>query len=318
MDQPPAQNSLANAWFAARETLDLPAASPLVADFGNLLAGRHVAVLVTSAGRLASAATSAAHSWGSRGRQGVGTIGAANRRPAGYDAGRVGLSVDADENSAPSLATYFPASVLIPVAMLAQLPLAELKQFWPTRSRHTFAGTISSSTSGKRRSKRSATTIPRSGACRIDSRRTRALLRRSRRLRSSATPFATGEHAARGGAAGREEIAARIRPGGGSLQGRILRLFGQPSPPSSAAGLLAGVLLPGVALASLLAAFALGAPGGRNNEKKPAGLDTIEQLSGPLAQDLMPQQAVELQASLVPAPKPESIPAAKPARRAFA
>src|SRR5262249_25431332 len=57
--------------------------------------------------------------------------------------------------------------------------------------------------------------------------------------------------------------------GGGSLRGRILRLFGQPSPPTSAAGLLAGALLPSVALACLLAALAGRAPGG-NDDTKPA------------------------------------------------
>jgi beta-lactamase regulating signal transducer with metallopeptidase domain len=80
--------------------------------------------------------------------------------------------------------------------------------------------------------------------------------------------------------------------GGGSLRGRILRLFGQPSPPTGAAGLLAGALLPTVALASLLAAFAGGATGG-NDGKKPA---------------VSHEQADEK-----PPRKPEPAPASKPA-----
>ncbi|MEX2027431.1 MAG: M56 family metallopeptidase [Pirellulaceae bacterium] len=48
---------------------------------------------------------------------------------------------------------------------------------------------------------------------------------------------------------------------GGSLLARIQRLFGQPTPPASAASIIAGLLLPGAVLASVLAAFALDASG---------------------------------------------------------
>jgi beta-lactamase regulating signal transducer with metallopeptidase domain len=60
--------------------------------------------------------------------------------------------------------------------------------------------------------------------------------------------------------------------GGSSLPGRIQRLFGQPTPPSSAAGLTAAVLLPSVALAGVLAAFAGAAPAGNDGqaEAKPS------------------------------------------------
>ncbi len=56
--------------------------------------------------------------------------------------------------------------------------------------------------------------------------------------------------------------------GGGSLAGRIQRLFGQPTRPSSAAGLVAGVLLPSLTLASVLAAFAWAAPDGKAEQAK--------------------------------------------------
>ena len=56
---------------------------------------------------------------------------------------------------------------------------------------------------------------------------------------------------------------------GGSLRRRVLRLFGQPVPPTPAFGLLAGATLLSVAVASLLAAFAGGAPSG-GEERKPA------------------------------------------------
>jgi beta-lactamase regulating signal transducer with metallopeptidase domain/regulation of enolase protein 1 (concanavalin A-like superfamily) len=55
--------------------------------------------------------------------------------------------------------------------------------------------------------------------------------------------------------------------GGGSLRDRISRLFDRPSPPTRTAGLFAGVLLPTVALAGLLAALTACAHGG--DEKKP-------------------------------------------------
>jgi beta-lactamase regulating signal transducer with metallopeptidase domain len=68
---------------------------------------------------------------------------------------------------------------------------------------------------------------------------------------------------------GPEALLALGAGGGGSLRGRVLRLFDRPTPPTSAAGLMAGVLLASVVLASVLAAFVWGAPGG-NDEKKPA------------------------------------------------
>jgi beta-lactamase regulating signal transducer with metallopeptidase domain len=89
--------------------------------------------------------------------------------------------------------------------------------------------------------------------------------------------------------------------GGGSLRGRILRLFGRPTPPPGAAGLVAGVLLPSVALASVLAAFAWDAPGG-NDEKKPAISDLIKQLSDP-SQTRRDAAAAELQKSFVVPPR---------------
>jgi hypothetical protein len=91
--------------------------------------------------------------------------------------------------------------------------------------------------------------------------------------------------------------------GGGSLRGRISRLFGEPSRPTSAAGLAAGMLLPSVALASLLAAIAWGAPAG-NDEEKPAASDSTERLPDP-PQARRDATAADLQ-------KPVSAPAAKP------
>lgn len=70
--------------------------------------------------------------------------------------------------------------------------------------------------------------------------------------------------------------------GGGSLRGRILRLFGQSSPPTIAAGLLTGVLLPSVALAGLLVAFATGAPTDKSNAAaadKPATIQKDPQVA---------------------------------------
>jgi beta-lactamase regulating signal transducer with metallopeptidase domain len=67
---------------------------------------------------------------------------------------------------------------------------------------------------------------------------------------------------------GPEALLALGAGGGGSLRSRILRLFDRPTPPASAAGLTAGVLLPSVVLASVFAAFVWGAAGG-NDEKKP-------------------------------------------------
>jgi hypothetical protein len=94
--------------------------------------------------------------------------------------------------------------------------------------------------------------------------------------------------------------------GGASLRGRILRLFGRPTPPTSAAGLMAGVLLPGVALACVLAAFAWGAPGG-NDGKKPQ-VHSREQLPVPPAA----QDELDEQAEAKPPPKPDPLPAAQP------
>ncbi len=68
---------------------------------------------------------------------------------------------------------------------------------------------------------------------------------------------------------GPEALLALGAGGSGSLRGRILRLFDRPTPPTSAAGLTAGVLLPSVVLAGVFAAIVWGAPGG-NDEKKPA------------------------------------------------
>jgi beta-lactamase regulating signal transducer with metallopeptidase domain len=65
------------------------------------------------------------------------------------------------------------------------------------------------------------------------------------------------------------EALLALGAGGGSLRGRILRLFARPTPPTSAAGLTAGVLLPSVVLAGVFAAIVWGAPGGKD-EKKPA------------------------------------------------
>jgi hypothetical protein len=53
---------------------------------------------------------------------------------------------------------------------------------------------------------------------------------------------------------------------GSSLPGRIQRLFGQPTPPTSAVGLIAAVLLTSVALASVVAAFAWAAPAGNDEQ----------------------------------------------------
>src|SRR5262249_46415705 len=54
--------------------------------------------------------------------------------------------------------------------------------------------------------------------------------------------------------------------GGSSLPGRIQRLFAQPRPPTSAAGLIVAVLLPSVALTSVLAALAWAPPGGNGGQ----------------------------------------------------
>ncbi len=58
---------------------------------------------------------------------------------------------------------------------------------------------------------------------------------------------------------------------GSSLPGRIQRLFGQPTPPTSAAGLIAAALLTSVALAGVVAALAWAAPAdnGEQAEAKP-------------------------------------------------
>lgn len=88
---------------------------------------------------------------------------------------------------------------------------------------------------------------------------------------------------------------------GGSLRGRILRLFGQPTPPTGTAGLLAGILLPSLTLVGLFAALAWGAPG-TDNAKKPAMSDLIEQLSDP-SQEKRDAAAAELRKSFVPPPR---------------
>ncbi|MGH7139471.1 MAG: M56 family metallopeptidase, partial [Pirellulales bacterium] len=62
--------------------------------------------------------------------------------------------------------------------------------------------------------------------------------------------------------------------GGGSLRSRILRLFGQPSPPTGVASLLTGLLLPSVAFVGLLAAFAWGAPAVSTDKNNQAAADT--------------------------------------------
>ncbi len=54
--------------------------------------------------------------------------------------------------------------------------------------------------------------------------------------------------------------------GGGSLRGRIQRLFGEPTPPTSAVGLIAGAVLPSLALVSVLAALAWGAADGKEEQ----------------------------------------------------
>jgi len=85
--------------------------------------------------------------------------------------------------------------------------------------------------------------------------------------------------------------------GGSSLSSRIRRLLAQPTPPTNAAGLIAGVLLPTVALGSVLAALAWGAADG-NDEKKPAISDSIKQLSDP-SQAIRNAAAAELRKSFV-------------------
>ncbi len=57
---------------------------------------------------------------------------------------------------------------------------------------------------------------------------------------------------------------------GGSLLARVQRLFGQPTPPASAASMIAGLLLPGAVLASVLAAFAYGATGNPDPSETPS------------------------------------------------
>ena len=275
VDQSPAQNSLADAWFAARATLDLRLRPWLPILVICWLVGMSLCSLRPLVGWLTLRRLR--NSWGSRGRPGAGTIGAANRRPAGHDAGRVGLSVDADENSA---------------------------RHWLSTSRAAdsggHAGPVAAgggrSNSGPRAGTHSPARFPRQPLANVarnglllpsrgldlvaSTPRARALLRRSRAFRSSATPFATGERCCTW-----RSCAARNRCShcgrGRFLQGRILRLFGRPSPPSSSAGLLAGVLLPGVALASLLAAFALGHQVVASTRRK-RRVSTREQLSGPL------------------------------------
>jgi beta-lactamase regulating signal transducer with metallopeptidase domain len=63
------------------------------------------------------------------------------------------------------------------------------------------------------------------------------------------------------------EALLALGAGGGSLRGRIVRLFG-PKPPTRGAGLMAGVLLPSVVLVGVFAAFVLGEP--RGNDEKPS------------------------------------------------
>jgi beta-lactamase regulating signal transducer with metallopeptidase domain/regulation of enolase protein 1 (concanavalin A-like superfamily) len=61
--------------------------------------------------------------------------------------------------------------------------------------------------------------------------------------------------------------------GGGSLRGRILRLFDQSSQPVSVAGLFADALLPSMAIAGLLAAMAWGAPAVATDESQTSAGD---------------------------------------------
>jgi hypothetical protein len=63
------------------------------------------------------------------------------------------------------------------------------------------------------------------------------------------------------------EALLALGAGGGSLRGRIVRLFGPPRPPSRTAGLMTGVLLPSVVLVGVFAAFAFGAS--RDKDEKP-------------------------------------------------
>jgi beta-lactamase regulating signal transducer with metallopeptidase domain len=89
--------------------------------------------------------------------------------------------------------------------------------------------------------------------------------------------------------------------GGGSLLSRIQRLLGPPAPPTSAAGTVVGVLLPSLALASLLAAFAWGAPDS-SDDKQPAISDLIKHLADP-SQSKRDAAAAELRKSFVAPPR---------------
>jgi beta-lactamase regulating signal transducer with metallopeptidase domain len=286
MNHPPAQNSLVDAWSAARATLALrlrPWLPFLVICWlvGMLFCSPRPLVGWLTLRRLRTV--------------GVSAVGQVLEESAQRIAARLGMSQAVSVwrstlTKTPLVVGYLRPVLLIPVSMLAQLPVAELEailahelahirrhdflvNLWQTSLETVFYyHPVVWSLSQRLRAEREhccddlALSVIGDPVC-----YGRALLH-VEELRGPESLLAFGA-------------------GGGSLRDRISRLFGQPSPPTTAAGLLAGLLLPSVALASLLAAFAWGAPGG-NDEEKPVVSHVIEPLSDPRSLDIVIAQHV--------------------------
>ena len=289
IDQPPAGYSLAAAWSAGRTTLAVglrPWMPTLVLCW---LAGVSLCSLRPLVGWLTLHRLRTV---------GVSKVGQALEESAGRMAARLrmtqAVSILRSTLAKTSLVVgYLRPVVLIPVAMAAQLPAAELEavlahelahirrrdflvNLWQTALETVFFYHPAVwSLSHRLRDQREhccddlALSVIGDAVC-----YGRALLH-VEELRGSESLLALGA-------------------GGGSLRARIQRLLGRSTPPTSAAGPIAGLLLPSLALVSVLTAFAWGAPEG-NDEQTEA----------------RPTQASD------PAPSVKPMPAADPAARSL-
>ncbi|HET6880896.1 MAG TPA: carboxypeptidase regulatory-like domain-containing protein [Pirellulales bacterium] len=268
VEHPPARYSLADAWSAARATLALRLRPWLPMLVAGWLVGMSLCSLRPLAGwltlrRLRTIGISAVSP----------VLAASTHRIAARLGVTQAVSVwRSTITKTPLVVGYLRPVLLIPVAMLAQLPLAELEAILAHElahiRRHDFLVNLWQtaletvfyyhpavwSLSHRLRAEREhccddlALSIVGDPVC-----YGRALLH-AEELRGAESLLAFGA-------------------GGGSLRGRILRLFGQSSPPTVATGLLTGVLLPSVALAGLLMAFATGAPAVSTDKSNEAAAD---------------------------------------------